>query len=128
MLELQENELQEDELQEQSRWRKQVMRIDSNGGAQGLPENQTAASAASGKAGAPASSARANPLGEDQAELSGAHTQVQALVGQALQLPEVREERVQTLRQAVASGQYLPSPQEVAGALLANVIPVELAA
>lgn len=104
------------------------MRIDSNGGAQGLPESQTAASAASGKAGESGSAATASSLGEDQAQFSDVHVQVQALVGQALQLPEVRDERVQALRQAVASGQYQPSPQAVAEALLANVIPVKLAA
>jgi flagellar biosynthesis anti-sigma factor FlgM len=112
----------------QSKWRKQGMRIDSNGGAQALPASQTATSAASGKAGEPGSAATASSRGEDQAQFSDVHIQVQALVGQALQLPDVREERVQTLRQAVASGQYQPSPQDLAGALLANVIAVKLAA
>jgi flagellar biosynthesis anti-sigma factor FlgM len=105
------------------------MRIDSNYVSQALPENEGSTSAASsGKTGATASSAVASPLGEDQAQLSGVHVQVQALVAQALQLPEVRQERVQALRQAVSSGQYQPSPQEVAGALLANVTSVKLAA
>lgn len=104
------------------------MRIDSNHAAQALPESENSTSAASGKTGAFTSSADASSLGEDQAELSGVHIQVQALVGQALQLPEIRPERVQALRQAVASGQYQPSPQEVAGALLSNVTPMKLAA
>jgi flagellar biosynthesis anti-sigma factor FlgM len=104
------------------------MRIDSNYVSQALPENEGSTSGAAGKTSAPASSAAASPLGEDQAQLSGTHVQVQALVGQALQLPEVRQERVQALRQAVASGQYQRTPQEVAGALLANVVPVKLAA
>lgn len=102
------------------------MRIDSSHGAQALPESQAANSAASSKPGAAAGASSA--LGEDQAQLSGAHVQIQALVGQALQLPEIRQERVQALRQAVASGKYQPSPQEVAGALLSNAIPAQLAA
>ena len=67
------------------------------------------------------SSAAGTDLGEDQAQLSGAHVQVQALATLASQLPEVRQERVQTLRQAVASGQYQVSPDEVAAALLAHL-------
>jgi flagellar biosynthesis anti-sigma factor FlgM len=115
-------ELQEHELQEQSKWRKQVMRIDSNAGAQSLSESQSATSSASGKAGSPGFAAPASPLGEDQTQFSGVHVQLQAMVGQALQLPEVRAERVQTLREALASGQYQPSPQEIAGGLLSDFV------
>jgi flagellar biosynthesis anti-sigma factor FlgM len=111
------------------------MRIDSNQGAQPLPEsqatNQAANGAASAKAqggGASAGAAGSSALGEDQAQLSGVHVQIQALVGQALQLPEIRQERVQALRQAVVSGKYQPSADQVAGALLANNIAVKLAA
>jgi len=59
--------------------------------------------------------------GEDQAVLSGAHVQVAALAAQASQLPEIREERVQALRHAVASGEYHPDPQEVAGAVIEHL-------
>jgi flagellar biosynthesis anti-sigma factor FlgM len=109
------------------------MRIDSNHGAQPLAENQAASQAANGAASAKAQSTAAaaagsSALGEDQAQLSGAHVQIQALVGQALQLPEVRQERVQALRQAVVAGKYQPSANDVAGALLANNIAVKLAA
>jgi flagellar biosynthesis anti-sigma factor FlgM len=117
------------ELQGKTAEGKPDMRIDSSHGAQALPESQAANSAASSKTGAGAAAAAASSaLGEDQAQLSGAHVQIQALVGQALQLPEIRQERVQALRQAVASGKYQPSPQEVAGALLSNAIPAQLAA
>jgi flagellar biosynthesis anti-sigma factor FlgM len=104
------------------------MRIDSSQGAQALPESQATNSTASGKAGAAVATVTSSPLGEDQAQLSGVHVQIQALVGQALQLPEIRQERVQALRQAVASGKYQPSAQEVAGALLSNAISAKLAA
>jgi flagellar biosynthesis anti-sigma factor FlgM len=61
-------------------------------------------------------------MGEDQAQLSGAHVQVAALATQASQLPEVREARVQALREAVADGRYNTSADEVAGALMAHMI------
>jgi len=61
-------------------------------------------------------------LGEDQAQLSGAHAQVEALAAQAAQLPEVRQARVQILRQALQSGQYNPDPEKIAGAMFADMI------
>jgi len=95
------------------------MRIDLQYGPQQAPE--------SGRSNAQTSSAAAGSLGrlesgEDQAQLSGAHVQVEALATQASQLPEIREERVQTLREAVHSGQYQADPQKVAGALLAHMV------
>jgi flagellar biosynthesis anti-sigma factor FlgM len=93
------------------------MRINPQFGPQPAPENErrgaqsgTANSIFSGVAG-----------GEDQAQLSGALTQVDALAAQAAQLPEIRQERVQSLRQAVFGGQYQLDPQKVAGALLADM-------
>jgi len=95
------------------------MRIDLNPGAQPTPEsNRSNAQNTAALGSASGSSA----LGEDQAQLSGAHTQVQALAAQASQLPEVRQERVHALRQAVESGQYHASPEKVAGALFAHLI------
>ena len=94
------------------------MRIELNNGPQSVPESNR-----SGAQNAPSGGLSAtNGLGEDQAQLSGAHLQVQALAAQAAQLPEVREERVQALRQAVQSGQYHPSPENVAGAILTHMI------
>jgi flagellar biosynthesis anti-sigma factor FlgM len=94
------------------------MRIDLQYGSQQVPE--------SGRNSAQASSAAATPstieAEEDQAQLSGAHVQVQALTAQASQLPEVREERVQSLRNAVESGQYEADPEKVAGALLSHMV------
>jgi flagellar biosynthesis anti-sigma factor FlgM len=60
-------------------------------------------------------------VGEDQAQLSGAHVQVQALAAHASQLPEVRNERVQSLRQSILSGHYCTDPEKLAGALLAHM-------
>jgi flagellar biosynthesis anti-sigma factor FlgM len=97
------------------------MRIDLNHESQAVPE--TSRSSAQGATAAAASASASQALGgEDLAELSGAHAQVQALVAQAAQLPEVREERVQALRQAVERGSYSTSPEAVAGALLTHML------
>jgi flagellar biosynthesis anti-sigma factor FlgM len=97
------------------------MRIDLNHESQALPE--TSRSTAQGTAAAAASASTSQALGgEDQAELSGAPAQVQALVAQAAQLPEVREERVQALRQAVERGNYTIDPEAVAGALFSHLL------
>ena len=91
------------------------MRIDSNHGLQPTPENNRTSSSA-------ATPSATGTLGEDQAQLSGAHAQVTALAAQAAQLPEVREARVNSLRQAVESGSYDPSPESTAGALVTYML------
>lgn len=96
------------------------MRIDANQSSQPLAENQAAGNASAKAAAAAAQSASA--LGEDQAQLSGVHLQVQALVARVLQLPETTSEKVQALRQAVGSGKYRSQPERVAGALFANLV------
>lgn len=60
-------------------------------------------------------------LAEDDSQFLGAHTQVQALAAQASNLPEVREDRVQSLRQAIQSGVYQSNPESVAGALFSHM-------
>jgi flagellar biosynthesis anti-sigma factor FlgM len=105
------------------------MRIDSNFGPQSVPENNrstTESASAAGNASANSTSAEtqlgSDPLGTDQAQLSGVHLQVQALAAQAAQLPEVRQERVSALRQAVLGGNYDTTPEQTAGALLGHMI------
>jgi flagellar biosynthesis anti-sigma factor FlgM len=61
-------------------------------------------------------------LVEEDQQFSESHAQVLALVAQAWQFPEVREERIHVLRQAVQSGHYQSSPEEVAGAIFAHLI------
>jgi flagellar biosynthesis anti-sigma factor FlgM len=73
----------------------------------------------------PAATANAAPssgLAPDQAQLSSAHLQVQALVAQVVQLPEVRQERVNALRQTVQSGSYRPRSEQVAQAVFAHLL------
>ena len=63
-----------------------------------------------------------SPLGEDQAQLSDAHVQVQALAAQVAQFPEIRQEKVNALRQVVLDGGYQRSPKQVAGALFDHMV------
>jgi flagellar biosynthesis anti-sigma factor FlgM len=60
--------------------------------------------------------------GEDQAQLSGAGAQAQALAAQAAQLPEIRAEKVQSLREAVAGGRYRFDAQKIAEAMLSHML------
>lgn len=94
------------------------MRIDLNHGPQPTPESDRTSFNNPTPAG---STSVGNALGEDQAQLSGAHAQVEALAAQASQLPEVRGERVHALRQAIQSGNYRTSPEQVAGAMFAHM-------
>lgn len=119
------------------------MRIDFNQAPQAAPEpERNSTSAASDNASSSevqagknrsseASAAQARPAQdhpiedpplEDQAQLSGAHAQVQALAAQASQLPEVRHQRVESLRQAIVGGQYRADSQQVAGAIVDHMI------
>jgi flagellar biosynthesis anti-sigma factor FlgM len=97
------------------------MRIDLNQGTQPAAEetNQTATQKV--RTAAAQANGHSLSLGEDQAQLSGAHTQVQALAAQAAQLPEVRQEKVQALRQAIGAGRYHVSPEKVADAMLGQM-------
>jgi flagellar biosynthesis anti-sigma factor FlgM len=96
------------------------MRIDGNAGAQALPENSRSNSAAS--ASGDTRPAATSAPGEDQTQLSGSHVQVQVLTAQALQLPEVRQEKVNALRQVVLSGNYQPSAGQTASALFMHLL------
>lgn len=75
------------------------------------PQTSQAASAAANQA----------QVGQDQTILSGAHVQVEALAAQAAQLPEIRQGKIEALRQAVQSGQYQSDPHKTADALLTQM-------
>lgn len=98
------------------------MRIDANSGARGVPEIEKSGNQSAAGVGSPSSAAGAlgGVLGEDQAELSGAHEQVQALTAQALQVPEIRQEKVNALRQVVQDGSYQPSSGQIADAMFTH--------
>ena len=94
------------------------MRIDLHYGPQSTPESDRSGQQKNQVAGTTAEQVQ---LGQDQAMFSGAHIQVQALAAQASLLPEIREEKVQSLRQTVQSGQYHPDPEKIASALVAQM-------
>ena len=96
------------------------MRIDLNYGPQATQESSE--SRAQNSRAADSISTAGTGTAEDQAQLSGAHTQVEALAAQASQLPEVREQKVQGLRLAVVGGQYQPDPETIAGALMTHMM------
>jgi len=62
-------------------------------------------------------SASAVPSGQDQAQLSVDSGTVQQLKSRISQLPEIRQERVNALRQAVNSGSYQVSNQQLGDAI-----------
>ena len=55
--------------------------------------------------------------GHDSSELSPAAQ----VVAQAMQMPDVRQDRIASLQQQIASGGYQVAPQEVADAMLRNL-------
>ncbi len=63
------------------------------------------------------SATRSTPTGSDSTELSPAAQSV----AEALQTPEIRQDRVASLQLQIASGTYQVAPQAVADAMLRNL-------
>jgi flagellar biosynthesis anti-sigma factor FlgM len=97
------------------------MRIDSNQGAQALSGATQNTSPATATEAARAANAEA-VVGEDQAQFSGAHVQVQALAAQVAQMPEINQAKVDALRQSVLDGTYEPNAGDIADALLSDMV------
>ena len=95
------------------------MRIDPNQGAQPLPESDRTSSQSSASQNHVSGG---SALGEDQAQLSGAHVQVQALAAQVAQFPDTRLEKVSALRQLVLGDGYQRSSKQLAGALFDHMV------
>jgi len=55
--------------------------------------------------------------GQDQAQFSADSQTIQQLKAQLSQVPEVRQDRVNALRQAVSSGSYQVSDQQLSDAM-----------
>jgi flagellar biosynthesis anti-sigma factor FlgM len=82
----------------------------------------TSAGAASKSSGlSPASS-------EDTVCLSSTHGEVQTLAANLTSVPEIRTDRVNSLRAQVSQGQYQPSSQKVADAIIREYSRVSLQA
>jgi flagellar biosynthesis anti-sigma factor FlgM len=97
------------------------MRIDANQQPQQAANSERAGNQPPAGTNAAAASA-ASALGEDQAQLSGFHAQVQSLVAHLAGLPETTQQKVSALREAVGSGKYQVRPDQVAGALFSNLV------
>lgn len=54
----------------------------------------------------------------DKLEFSARASEVGNLVDQIKQLPDVREEKVNTLRDQISAGSYSPSNQDIAAAII----------
>jgi len=59
-------------------------------------------------------------LEEDQATLSTDKATVDALAAKALSSPEIRQDKVDALRQAIKSGQYNLEPETIAQSIIRN--------
>lgn len=57
---------------------------------------------------------------EDRTTLSADSTSVNSLASQVLRSPEIRQEKVDAFRQAVASGQYQVDSTKIASAILSG--------
>ena len=55
---------------------------------------------------------------EDKATLSTDKASVDALAAQALRSPEIRQDKVEALRQSIKSGQYKVDPDAIADAIV----------
>ena len=95
------------------------MRIDLNPSA--MPELGRSAEAVSAANAADLTKAAA-PNAEDVAHLSSGSDAVQKLKTQLDAVPDVRQQRVDALRQAISDGTYKISPHAVAAAMLADSV------
>ena len=57
-------------------------------------------------------------IGEDKLEFSGRAAETGKFLDELKNLPDVRQEKVDSLREQIASGNYNPSSDEIAGAIL----------
>ncbi len=89
------------------------MRIDLNSASLGGVEREENTKKPSGKASGASRT-------DDKASLSVDTVSIAALTTQALAAPQVRQDRVDALRQAIQSGQYQVDPSQIAQAMLAQ--------
>jgi len=106
------------------------MRVDFTSRGVEPPENgktgRGGQTGASGTAGSTASSnlsssSSSSALGLDQTRLSFDHIRVQSLEAQVLAQPEIRQAKVQSLQQAIASGEYSVSAGQIAAAMASDL-------
>jgi flagellar biosynthesis anti-sigma factor FlgM len=66
---------------------------------------------------APAGQVKTSP-DKDKVELSGKGAEFGKLIDQVKQLPDVRQDRVNEIKQKIAAGNYQPSAEDIADAIL----------
>lgn len=54
----------------------------------------------------------------DRTTLTSGSAAVSSLVSEAMNTPEIRQDKVESLQQAVASGQYQLDPYQIAGSMI----------
>lgn len=56
--------------------------------------------------------------GGDRTTLSSGSGSIGSLVSEAMKSPEIRQDKVSSLQQAIGSGQYQLDPEQIAGAMI----------
>jgi negative regulator of flagellin synthesis FlgM len=112
------------ELQEEFKAEEILMRIDQN---TAIPATTDAGQAKAASRLPSKSVGNTEGLAGDQAELSAVQARIQTLVAQVNRLPEVRQEKVAALGQAVREGRYQVSAEQTAEAIISQA-PVRSAA
>ena len=91
-----------------------------------LPENLQTSKVTGSRSSAP--QGRTAPVGsdQDQAQLSVDSAKVQQLQAKLSQVPEIRQERVDSLRLAMSSGNYQVSDQQLSDAIGSDLMAGQL--
>lgn len=79
---------------------------------------KTTKNTAGSSAGSTKSSGVSSSSAEDTVSLSSTHGEVQALAAGVAAVPDVRAERVSSLREQISKGQYQPTSKQVTDALI----------
>lgn len=97
------------------------MRIDLYNAATSQIANDLNIQKAGGQCGSAVTNTFVGISAGDRASLSSGSTAVASLVSAALSSPEVRQSKVDSLRQAINSGQYQVDPARIASAMSAEI-------
>lgn len=89
------------------------MKIDLNNASGSLGPAEWAA-----KGAASSSTDASTDASQDRATISTQSSALQDLAGQALNTPEIRQDKVSTLRDAVSNGTYSLDPSKIADAMI----------
>jgi flagellar biosynthesis anti-sigma factor FlgM len=98
------------------------MRVDlTTSGSEPAEQNKAGRAGQAAAAESAATSASSATSGADQARFSFDRARVQSLEAQVLAQPEMRTAKVQSLRQAIDSGQYSVPASQIADAMTAEL-------